>query len=95
MGSVVVYLSAARSRTASVLRLIASNFEMLLSVNPFTFQQFDPIDERLVHNEFFVHRAVLLRDYSGFLLHAGELQPTIRTDVVLTICSTLRYCYVL
>ena len=53
------------------------------------------IDERLVHNEFFVHRAVLLRDYSGFLLHLGELQPRIRTDALLTICSILRYCYVL
>jgi len=53
------------------------------------------IDERLVHNEFFVHRAVLLRDYSGFLLHLVELQTRIRTDVLFMICSILRYCYIL
>jgi len=53
------------------------------------------IDERLVHNEFFIHRAVLLRDYSGFLLHSGELQPEIRTDALFMICSISRYCYIL
>jgi hypothetical protein len=26
-----------------------------------------------------IHRAILKRDYYGFQLHVGELQPTIRT----------------
>jgi len=95
VGVILVYLSAARSRTASVLRLIASDFALLLSLHPFTLQQSDPIDERLVHNEFFVHRAVLLRDYSGFLLHLDELQSRIRTDALFMICSISRYCYIL
>src|SRR5699024_4068104 len=27
-----------------------------------------------------IHRGMLIRDYWRFLLHAGELQPTIRTE---------------
>jgi hypothetical protein len=36
-------------------------------------------DGRLVHIESLFHRAVLIHDYSEFLLHVGEFQPTIRT----------------
>ena len=96
----MVYQSAARSRTASVLQLIHPGSPLLLAVQyeitPL-FIKMPPgrIDERLVHNEFFIHRAVLLRDYSGFLLHSGELQPEIRTDALFMICSILRYCYIL
>ena len=28
-----------------------------------------------------IHRGVLIRDYSRFRLHVGELQPTIRTEI--------------
>lgn len=36
-------------------------------------------DEQLVHPRDEFHRHVLIDDYSKFLLHAGEFQPTIRT----------------
>ena len=36
-------------------------------------------DEQLVHSRDDVHRVVLIRDYSEFLLHMGEFQPIIRT----------------
>jgi len=28
-----------------------------------------------------IHRALMIRDYWGFQLHEGELQPSIRTEV--------------
>jgi hypothetical protein len=36
-------------------------------------------DEQLVHSRDDVHRAVLMRDYSEFLLHMDEFQSIIRT----------------
>jgi len=41
--------------------------------------QWGRCDGQLVHIECFIHRAVLIHDYSEFLLHVGEFQPTIRT----------------
>jgi hypothetical protein len=36
-------------------------------------------DEQLVHPRDEFHRTVLMCDYSEFLLHEGEFQPSIRT----------------
>ena len=36
-------------------------------------------DEQLVHLRDDIHRVVMIHDYSEFLLHVGEFQPTIRT----------------
>lgn len=41
--------------------------------------QLDLRDVQLVHQAYKIHRAMLIHDYSEFLLHAGEFQPTIRT----------------
>lgn len=50
----------------------------------FTMRTLLRCDGRLVHIECFVHRAVLIHDYSEFLLHVDEFQSTIRTIIIVS-----------
>jgi len=46
--------------------------------------KFLPSDRRLVHHELKLHRCgIMINDYSEFLLHAAELQATIRLKLIM------------
>jgi len=69
------YLVSTSEQLGSIIR----NTDQLPNQPNFIIYSLSSRDEQLVHPRDDIHRVVMIRDYSEFLLHVGEFQPTIRT----------------
>ena len=69
------YLVSTSEQLGSIIR----NTDQLPNQPNFIIYSLSSRDEQLVHPRDDIHRVVMIRDYSEFLLHMGEFQPIIRT----------------